>query len=182
MDRIRRCEISIRLFLRPAEFNVCESLHSNCVRFGGGERGKCHEFKFREIHRTANGEIFLLLHRIGKISISIIAIFCSIRDFSSFERCQIRIGLGWRVKFSLKSIESDNSAVNAEFEIGWSSLGTDWSQVTRGIFVWWWLPPHPFHRFHDGGGNIRIRCAKWCAKWYAKLMAKCLSRIVGNKF
>ena len=67
MDRIRRRQIGARPFLRPAQFNIFHTIHSNSVRIGGGERGKRHGLDFGQIHGTATGNLFFLLHGTGAI-------------------------------------------------------------------------------------------------------------------
>jgi hypothetical protein len=61
MDRIRRRQIDARPFLRPAgKFSVYT--WNNSVRFGGGERGKRHEFEVGDIHGPTTGNLLLLVH------------------------------------------------------------------------------------------------------------------------
>jgi hypothetical protein len=71
MDRIRRRQIDARPFLRPAKFFVFH-WWSNSVRIGAAERGKRHEFNVGDIHGTATGNLFLLVHGSGGISSFII--------------------------------------------------------------------------------------------------------------
>jgi hypothetical protein len=64
MDRIRRRQIDARPFLRPAgKFSVYT--WNNSVRFGGGERGKRHEFEVGDIHGPTTGNLLLLVHGTG---------------------------------------------------------------------------------------------------------------------
>ena len=93
MDRIRRRQINARPFLRPAKFLFQENWKSNSVRFGGGERGKRHEFDVGSIHGTATGNLFFLLHGTGGISTFIIIIQCLFEYCSLFERGSNRDGL-----------------------------------------------------------------------------------------
>ncbi len=133
MDRIRRRQIDARPFLRPAQFRFLRNEHSNSVRIGGGERGKRHEFNVGDIHGTATGNLFFLVHRTGAIASFII--FCFFRSFSLFERGSNRVGICFRVKHRQWSIQSVDSPVDAEFEKRRSSLGGDLLAVNRGVFV-----------------------------------------------
>ena len=102
MDRVQRRQIDGRPFLRPAQFELQHNWNSNCVRFGGVERGKRHGFNVGDIHGTATGNLFFLLHRTGGISSFII--YCLCRSWSLFEREFNRDGLGFRVKHHRFSI------------------------------------------------------------------------------
>ncbi len=73
MDRIRRRQIGARPFLRPEKFFILRRIRSDSVQFGGGERGKCHEFDIGEIHGTATGNLFFLFRGSG---VSLWFIFC----------------------------------------------------------------------------------------------------------
>jgi hypothetical protein len=84
MDRIRRRQIGARPFLRPAQFTVFHLSNSNSVGFGAGERGKRHGFDVGDIHGTATGNLFFLLHRSGEFTNFFI--FCSFRSWYFFER------------------------------------------------------------------------------------------------
>jgi hypothetical protein len=66
--------------------------NSDSVRFGAGERGKCHGFDHGEIHGTATGNLFFLIHGTGKFSSFIIS--SSIRSWSLFERGSNRDWVG----------------------------------------------------------------------------------------
>jgi hypothetical protein len=90
MDRIQRREIGACPFLRSTEFSIQHRIHSNSVRFGGGERGKRHEFDIGDIHGTATGNLFFLVHGTGEISIFII--LCLFISYSLFERGSNRGG------------------------------------------------------------------------------------------
>ncbi len=96
MDRIRRRQIDARPFLRPAQFSVFRRWNSNSVRFGGGERGKRHEFNVGDIHGTATGNLFFLLLGTGVFSNFIITVF--VISCSLFERGSNRDGMFFRVK------------------------------------------------------------------------------------
>jgi predicted oxidoreductase len=65
MDRIRRRQIGARPFLRPEKFWMLQPIHSDYVQFGAGERGKCHAFGIGNIHGTATGDLFFLIHGSG---------------------------------------------------------------------------------------------------------------------
>jgi hypothetical protein len=71
MDRIQRRQISARPFLRPEKFFVLHRKHSDSVRVGAGERGKCHGFDVGDIHGTATGNLFFLFHGISLFFINI---------------------------------------------------------------------------------------------------------------
>jgi hypothetical protein len=79
MDWIRRRQISARPFLRHEKFFIFHNWNSDSVRFGAGERGKCHGFDIGDIHGSATGNLFLFIHGNGGISIFII-IFCCFRS------------------------------------------------------------------------------------------------------
>ena len=96
MDRLRRRQIGACPFLRSAKYKIQHNWNSNSVRIGEGERGKRHEFANGEIHGTATGNLFFLIHGTGGISSFIIS--CSVRSLSSFERGQNRGGLCFRGK------------------------------------------------------------------------------------
>ncbi len=66
IDRIRRRQICARLFLRPEKFVIWRRKHSNSIRFGVGERGKCHGFDIGDIHGTAAGNLFFLFRGSGE--------------------------------------------------------------------------------------------------------------------
>ena len=162
MDWLRRRQIGARPFLRPAQFQFRHNWNSNSVWIGAGERGKRHEFNVGDIHGTATGNLFFLLLGTGGISSFIIS--CSIWSLSLFERGSNREGLCWRVKQRRSSRESVDSPVDAELEIGWSSLDGDWLPVIRDVFVWQLqLPLDSFYGFHVGGGNcgLTLRILFW---------------------
>ncbi len=84
MDRIRRRQIGARPLLRPEKIWFWHKRHSDSVRVGASERGKCHEFDVGEIHSTATGNLFFLFHGTGASRIFIF--FCWVFFFSLFER------------------------------------------------------------------------------------------------
>ena len=133
MDRIRRRQINARPFLRPAKFLFQENWKSNSVRFGGGERGKRHEFDVWDIHGIATGNLFLVLHGTGAISSFIIC--CLFISWSLFEREWNRGMLCSGVKHRRLSIKSVDPPVDAELEKRRSSLGGDYSKVNRDLFA-----------------------------------------------
>ena len=96
MDRIRRRQIGARPFLRPAQLFVYHIWISNSVRIGGGERRKRHGFIVGDIHGTATGNLFFLLHGSGEFTSFII--YCSFSSFSLFERGSNRGGFCSRGK------------------------------------------------------------------------------------
>ncbi len=163
-DRILWRQIGAGLFLRPAQFNIQHNWKSfwndfrsdcNSVSIGGGERGKCHEFNFGNIHGTAAGNLFFLIH--GTCGISRIIIWFNLfRSWSLFERGSNRGGLGWRVKHRRWTIKSVDRPVDAEIEFRRSGLCGDLWHVTRGVFVWQQLALHPFHGIHVAGGYCRV--------------------------
>jgi hypothetical protein len=60
MDRIRRRQISARLFLRPEKqfsIRICKDF----IRFGIGERGQRHGFSIWNIHCAAKRNLLLLI-------------------------------------------------------------------------------------------------------------------------
>ncbi len=155
MDRIRRRQIGARPFLRPAGFFVWRRWNSNSVGFGAGERGKRHGLDFGQIHGTAAGNLFFLVHRSGEFTNFFI--FCSFRSWYFFERGSNRVELGWRCKLRQYSIKYDDSPVDPEIEIGWSSLGGDFLFFNRGVSGWvqqWTLDS--FHGLVVGGGHCRL--------------------------
>ena len=119
MDRIRRRQIGARPFLRPAEFFVFRSWNSNSVRIGGGERGKRHEFNVGDIHGTATGNLFFLVHGNG----AIFPAASSSVQLSVFLYCNgDQIGLGLVEEANIQSVDSP---VDAELEKRRSSLAGD---------------------------------------------------------
>ncbi len=162
MDWLRRRQIDARPFLRPAQWRFLRSWNSNSVRFGEGERGKRHGFNVGDIHGTATGNLFFLLHGTGEITICGFSSFinsCLVRSFSLFERFFLwsnREGLCWRGKHHRWSKKSVDSPVDAEFEKWRSSLGGNWWPVNRGGFFRQQLPPHSFYGFHVTGGNCGV--------------------------
>ncbi len=155
MDRIRRRQIGARPFLRPTKFFVFHwSNFTDSVRFGAGERGKRHEFDVGDIHGTATGNLFFLVHRTGGISSFIIS--CLVRSFSLFERGWNWGGCCWRGKHGHWSKKSVDSPVDAEIEKRRSSLGEVWRSVNRDLFVRWPIPLQSFYGFYVGGGNCDL--------------------------
>jgi hypothetical protein len=65
MDRIRRRQIGARPFLRHEKFYIFRTRNSGPVRFGAGERGKCHGFDNGNFHGTSTGNLFFLFHGSG---------------------------------------------------------------------------------------------------------------------
>jgi hypothetical protein len=122
MDRIQRRQIDAHPFLRSTEFFVFHAKHSNSVRFGAGERGKRHEFNVGDIHGTATGNLFFLVHGTGVFSSFIIS--CSVSNFSFFERGSNREGLCSRGKHRW-SMESVDSPIDAELKKWRSNLDGD---------------------------------------------------------
>ena len=90
MDRIRRRQIGARPFLRSAHFKFRHNWNSDSVRFGAGERRKRHEFADGEIHGTATGNLFFLVHGNGGIS-NFNIYSCGNKCWSYFERGSNRI-------------------------------------------------------------------------------------------
>jgi hypothetical protein len=96
MDRIQRHKIGACPFLRPALFSVFFQWNYS-VRIDASERGKRHEFNVGDIHGTATGNLFFLIHGTGAISSFII--LCLFICFSYFERFRSnRGGSGFRGK------------------------------------------------------------------------------------
>ncbi len=96
MDWIRRRQISARPFLRSEKYFVFHSKHSDSVRFGASERGKCHEFDIGEIHGTATGNLFFLFRGSGAY-VFIFIFSCWFLFLSFFEREYNRVELCCRV-------------------------------------------------------------------------------------
>ncbi len=173
MDRIQRRQISSCPFLRPAQFFAYHIFHSDSVRFGGGERGKRHEFINGEIHGTATRNLFFLLHGSGAISNFIIS--CFYRSWYLLERGSNRIELDWRVQHRRWTKKYVDSPVDAKLEIGWSSLAGDLLLVIRGFFVWQQWTPDSFHGLVVGGGHcgltlrilffILFLIREWSSEW-----------------
>jgi hypothetical protein len=65
MDWIRRRQICARPFLRPEKLYILQRINSDPVRFGDGERGKCHGFDVGDLHGTATGNLFFLFRGNG---------------------------------------------------------------------------------------------------------------------
>ncbi len=154
MDRLQRRQIGARPFLRTAKFSIFHNWHSNSVRFGACERGKCHEFNVWDIHGTATGNLFFLVH--GACGISSFIISLCFRSWSLFERALYRVEFCWRRKHPW-SRESIDSPVDAELEKRRPNLAAIWRLHIYGVFVWrQHLPPHSFYGFHVAGGNCGL--------------------------
>ncbi len=151
MDRIRRRQIPSRPFLRPEEFYIWNQWDPNPVRFGVGEWRKRHEFNFGSFHGAAYGNLFLFLHRSGDIS----SFGRSCSAWSSPERRWNRKECDWKGKCPPSSMECFVTPVNAELEIGWSSLGADGCHIVV-VHVRQQWPPDTFHWVHVGRGNCRV--------------------------
>ena len=157
MDRIHRRQIGARPFLRPAQFFVLRTWNSNSVQFGEGERGKRHEFINGDIHGTATGNLFFLVHGTGGISSFII--FCLFTSWSLFELGSNRDEYSWRFKhrrWSEKTVV--DRSIDSKLEKRRSSFRGDfgWGNVNRGVFVWQQWPQHSFYGFHVAGGHCGL--------------------------
>ena len=162
MDRLRRRQIDARPFLRPAQFFVFHMGNSNSVWIGAGERGKRHGFDVGDIHGTATGNLFFLVHGNG----AIFPAASSSVQLSVFLYCNgDQIGLGLVEEANIQSVDSP---VDAELEKRRSSLAGDtWKwPVNRGVFVWQHLPLQSFHGFHVGGRNcgVTLRILFWLSE------------------
>lgn len=86
----RAGSLLIRLHVVRTEKYFTGQNWNNSFRTCAAERGKCHKFNVGDIHGTATGNIFLLLHgNSTKISYSIFHIFTS---WSLFERRSTQVG------------------------------------------------------------------------------------------
>lgn len=158
MDRLRRREIGVHLFLRDEEQSVHGNQHPHSVRRGAIEHRGSHEFANGQVRGPSRGQVQFLHFGSGLFPVHATdgrtvqrdsrGAFLSLSNQFDQKRQLDRLWLFARDQHG-RYVRNVCARIDARFDQKRSSLGGDFGNVGQGVAVRPSL--HSFHRRFPGG-------------------------------